>query len=115
MLNYHETSAWRARLEYLLYCHPMMVKRLFLKNRKALYKDLYESTDRALRHRQRLEEKGNLLPGEIDEIVTNMVAPTDVEPQDPLPEDLEMRIRNWAENPPEEKQSKPHKQHFRSR
>lgn len=97
---------WNPRLEYLLQYEPNRIGKLFRTNRKALYAELKLAVQKAFLYEEKVSENKNLAPDQIEEIVLNMVAPTEGEPKEPLPESLEFRIRAWAQDPPEAKKDR---------
>ena len=94
-------SLFRTRVRYLLNSHPMEIGRMFQEDRTELFREIEQATQRAVRHWKDLEKQGRLGPDQIQEIVYQMIAPTDADPEDPLPLELENEILEWAENPPE--------------
>jgi hypothetical protein len=96
-----ESRWWNLRLEWLMTYEPKRTAELFLKSRRKLYQNLKLAVQRAVLYQARLQHNQDLSPDQIEEIVTSAVGPIDGEIQPRLSEDLEMRIRQWAQNPPE--------------
>jgi hypothetical protein len=92
---------WQGRLEYLLEYEPERTRELFLDNRKKLYQEMKRAVQKAVLYEDKLEKNPNLEKDQVQEIVLASICPTDGEPREPLSEHLEMRIRDWAEDPPE--------------
>ena len=88
----------RARLEFLLQYEPKRVAKKFQKDPKKLREELRESARQAYKRKLELKEDSNLADDQIDEIVLNGVAPYIGDPKEPLPEELELQIRDWFED-----------------
>ena len=88
----------KARLKWILQFEPNLALDKFQNNQKALLQELKEKAQQAVKYRRELKAKGNLADDQISEIVLNMIAPTEGNPPEPLPEDEELDIREWFEN-----------------
>lgn len=92
---------WRARVSFLLNSHPQETWKKFQTDRRALIDEMVAVVERAMELRSRLEAEGKLAPDKIEELVFNIVAPTDVPGATPLPENQETQIWEWAMGPSE--------------
>ncbi len=104
-LNYNlvVSSLWGARVNWLLTYKPKWTWEMFQTNRLELFQSLSTAVDNALTYAQKLKESGRLERDQRDELVLNVIAPTQASDYpDPLPENQELQIRAWAENPPEQ-------------
>lgn len=99
MSNPAASRWWQVRLEHLLEFRPQEIESMFLTNKTMLYRDLTRAADQAKAYYQTLKTKG-LPEDQIDELVAYHIAPTsEVTPEERLPEEVETKIRDWAENP----------------
>ena len=87
----------KARLKWMLHFEPNLMWDKFQNNPKALLQELKEKAQQAVKYRRELQKKGNLADDQISEIVQNMIAPTEGNPPKPLPEEEELKIREWFE------------------
>jgi hypothetical protein len=96
MENLPAPRYWKkARLKYLLTMEPQRVAETFQKDPNSLLEELTKKAQQAAKQVGTLKKAGNLADDQISEIVLNMVAPTDGNPPTQLPEDLEIKIREW--------------------
>jgi hypothetical protein len=98
--NLHESRWWRMRLEWLLEYEPQETLAQYRKDPRALYRALCAAAEAAIKRSQALTREDRLARDQIEEIVTEGVAPMLVDQaQERLPEDLEGEILEWAEDP----------------
>ena len=88
----------RARMNWVLQFEPQLTKEKRHNDPEGLKEELAKKAEQAAQYRRKLKAKGNLADDQIDEIVHNMIAPTEGNPPEPLPEEEELEIREWFEN-----------------
>ena len=99
MENLPAPMYWKkARLKWLLQYEPLLTEEKHRKDPQGLLQELKEKARQAVKYRRELRKKGRLADDQISEIVQNMIAPTDGNPPEPLPEEEELEIREWFEN-----------------
>ena len=85
------------RMEYLLLRNFNGIAEQYRKDRSALAAEVWETVRASGRYHTKLENQGDLMSYEIDELVNNFIAPTDVPDVDPPDLELYERIMEWAE------------------
>jgi len=95
---------FKNHLRHLLQNYPQVTGDLAWNRPKELKARLERVTKRAILQRIILKKEGRLAPDQIEEAVREIVAPHDSpvdlgEEPEPLPEEDELRILAWADNP----------------
>jgi hypothetical protein len=86
-----------SRMDYLLLRDFKGTAEQYRKDRAVLKAEVWETVRESGRYHKRLKNQGDLMSYEIDELVNNFIAPTDVPDVDPPDLELYGEIIEWAE------------------
>lgn len=89
---------YQARLLWAMEFQPSLVQELWKEGPEALHNYLLEYAKIGVLAMYNLQKAGVLSKDQIQEVVQDLIAPTNLDPEpEPMPEDLEEEIMNWAE------------------
>jgi hypothetical protein len=97
--QYAKHSWWSDHLEWLLENKPALVKRLFRKNSEDLAIFLGQKVKQALRTQEIMVSQGTEDRVAEDWVFEEIISPAlSVDPPNPLPEEFEEKVREWADS-----------------
>jgi hypothetical protein len=98
IIHQPKRNKWfQARLLWEIEFRPSFVKELWRESPKALFKHLLAYAKMGVLAEHKLRKEGSLAEDQIWEVVENLIAPTDMEPEsEEIPEEIEAQIMDWA-------------------